>query len=91
LPDDFDTHSASQADLTRYSLFSRELNASHPLEVHNVYSSIFPRQWLVKDRIIPNLEPNIGKPICKDETSWVTHNWAGTGQNMKTHTDVVGT
>jgi hypothetical protein len=98
LPDDFDAHKASQADLTRHGLLFHKPNASHPPEVHQVYNRFFSRQWLAKDRIVPHSEPNIGvthllKGDIKKQadSSWTNYSWAGAGQNTKTYKGVIGT
>lgn len=97
-PDDFDAHKATQADLTRYGLLFRKPNAGHPPEVHDAYNRFFSRQWLAKDRIVPQSEPNIGKTHLlkgdinkQTDTNFTFYTWAGAGQNTNTYTGIIGT
>jgi Peptidase A4 family len=98
LPDDFDPQGATQDDFTHHGLMFRKPNAERTPEIHEIYQRFFSKQWLEKNRIIPESVPHIGithnfkgkLPTKTSNTSWLENSWAGAGQNTKTYTGVVG-
>src|ERR1700723_1859972 len=98
LPDDFDPEGATQHDFTHHGLMFRKPDAEHTPKTHEMYQRFFSKQWLEKDRVIPESVPHIGVthnfrgqlPMKTSNTNWLGNIWAGAGQNTKTYTGVIG-
>jgi hypothetical protein len=98
LPDDFDHKGATQQDFTHHGLMFRKPQVERSPEIDKIYQSFFSRQWLSKDRIIPESVPHIGVthnfkgklPLKVSNTSGLDNVWSGAGQNTKTYTGILG-
>jgi len=97
-PDSFDPRTASQADLTRHGLMWRKPRKEDPPEMRAAWDRAFSRKWLEKDRIVPELHPQLGvthhyrgaKPKQQTNTSYLTRSWAGAGTKTGKWTSVIG-
>jgi hypothetical protein len=63
------------------------------------WDRVFSRKWLKKDRIVPELHPQLGvthhyrgaKPKKQTNTSYLTNSWAGAGTKTGKWTSVIST
>lgn len=81
--DDFDPRTASDADLIKHGvLWPRPGKADVPA-LHAAWDRFFSRPWRAQDRIVPRLEPQIGRTHNLrgakrvEDTSVFSYNWAG--------------
>src|ERR1700674_480282 len=85
-PGDFDSNSASPDDLVKNGIYWRRPAATDDPALVKAWQRFFSRKWLARDRIVPNLEPQIGKthilrkPFRRvSETNFLNADWAGAG------------
>jgi hypothetical protein len=85
-PDDFDPNKAEAAELVKKGMIWRRPAATDNPAVVKAWQKAFSRKWLAKDRIVPQLEPQIGKthllkkPLkAVTEQNFVNSAWAGAG------------
>jgi hypothetical protein len=96
-PDDFDPNAASAEDLVKNGIHWRRPAAGSDPALLKVWRRFFSRKWLAKDRIVPQLAPQIGKthvlgPVRrKDDGSFLATTWAGAGFIGGSWSGVVGT
>jgi hypothetical protein len=83
-PDDFDPNTASPSDLIKNGILWRRPTAADPPALRAAWQKVFSRKWLAKDRIVPVLEPQVGKrhilrkPLKKvTEGNYVNGAWSG--------------
>ncbi|NYF78982.1 G1 family glutamic endopeptidase [Granulicella arctica] len=96
-PDDFDPKTASQLDLIKHGLLWRKPTAEDSPELREAWDRFFSRKWLAKDRIIPKLEPQVGKthnlkklPKKMTDGSYLGTVWSGAGGKTGTWTGIIG-
>lgn len=82
-PDDFDPNTASHTSLIKNGFFWNCPQEGDDPRLITAWENAFSRRWLAKDRIIPHLEPQIGKihfprHLQKTDTKFITdNNWSG--------------
>jgi hypothetical protein len=96
-PADFDPNTATQAELTRQGLLWRKPTASDSPAVQAAWTKVFSQKWDPAKRIIPQLEPQVGKthilkkqPKKQTDGSYLTGAWSGSGSNAGTWTSIIG-
>ncbi len=96
-PDDFDPKSASQQDLLKYGLLWRKPTATDDPSLRAAWDKFFSRKWLAKDRIVPELQPQIGRthnlkhlPTKVSDTSYTGTVWSGAGTKTGKWTSIIG-
>ena len=84
--DDFDPNKASAADLVKNGLLWRRPAPTDNPALVAAWNKVFSRKWLAKDRIIPVLEPQVGKthvlkkPLKQvSDQNFVNGAWSGGG------------
>ncbi len=85
-PKDFDPDTATSAELLKYGLFWRRPGAADHAALVNAWRQVFARRWVAEDRMIPKLEPQIGRthnlrkqPRKMIDGSYLGSQWAGAG------------
>ncbi len=86
-PDSFDLKTASQSELIKHGLPWRKPGPGDPPELQKAWDRFTSRKWLAKDRIVPELHPQLGvthnyrgpKPRQQADTSYLGRVWAGAG------------
>jgi hypothetical protein len=83
-PQGFDATKAGPTELTSYGLLFPKPLPSDDTAVVKAWNDIFARQWLPQDRIVPILEPRVGRthrsrhPLEEQtEGNYKSFNWAG--------------
>ncbi len=97
-PEHFDLKTASKTDLLRHGVLWRKPTASDPPAVHAVWDHFVSRKWLAKDRIIPELHPQVGithlyrgpAPKRQADATYTGQVWAGAGTKTGQWTSVIG-
>jgi hypothetical protein len=97
-PDSFDPNTASQDDLVKQGLRWTKPTAHSAPEVRAAWEKFFSRKWLAKDRIIPELHPQIGRthnyrgpaPKKHKDGTYTGTVWSGAGIKTGTWTSIVG-
>jgi hypothetical protein len=80
--DDFDPRTASAAELRRGILLRRPGLDDAPAQ-RAAWDTVFSRVWRAQDRIVPHLEPQVGRTHRPsgtrhlDDGSYTSSNWAG--------------
>jgi hypothetical protein len=97
LPDDFDPNKASAAELIKNGLLWRRPTEKDDPALQKAWQQVFSRKWLAKDRIIPELHPQIGrshvlkKPLKRGaDTNFVNTAWSGAGTRGGHWTGIIG-
>lgn len=81
-PDSFNYNTATTTSLVKNGmLLRRPVKGDHP-GVVAAWEAVFSRPWLAKDRVIPRLEPQIGKThhlrmVQRTDTGFTSNNWSG--------------
>ncbi len=95
-PDGFDPQTASQTEHSKLGLLWRKPDSSEP-RLKAAWDKFFSRKWLAKDRIVPEMHPQIGRthnlkvlPKKVSDTSYLGSVWAGAGTKTGSWTTVVG-
>jgi hypothetical protein len=95
--DDFDPNSASAANLMKEGIHWRRPDPTDNPALLKAWQRFHSRKWLAKDRIIPQLEPQVGKThtLSKPVTraagqTFLARNWAGAGIRGGAWSSVVG-
>ena len=60
-PDDFDPNTASPSELIKNGILWRRPTATDPPALRAAWDKAFSRKWLAKDRVVPVLEPQVGR------------------------------
>jgi hypothetical protein len=97
-PDSFHPKTASQTELMKHGLMWRKPTASDPPELHAAWEKFFSRKWMEKDRIVPELHPQLGithnyrgpAPRQQADTSYLGRVWAGAGTKTGKWTSIIG-
>jgi hypothetical protein len=96
-PDDFDPNTATPAELLKNGLLFCRPTATDPPVLREAWQKVFSRKWLAKDRIIPVLEPQVGKrhvlkspPKEIANKTYDTYNWAGAAGSGGPFVGVIG-
>ncbi|HEY6347446.1 MAG TPA: G1 family glutamic endopeptidase [Bryobacteraceae bacterium] len=83
-PDDFDPNTASPSELIKNGILWRRPTDADSPALRAAWQKVFSRKWLAKDRIVPVLEPQVGKrhilrkPLKKvTDTNYLSGAWAG--------------
>jgi Peptidase A4 family len=83
-PDDFDPNTASPSELIKNGILWRRPTAADPPALRAAWDKVFSRKWLAKDRVVPVLEPQLGrrhnlrKPLRKvSDTNYLGGAWSG--------------
>jgi hypothetical protein len=83
-PEDFDPNTASATELIRNGILWRRPTATDPAALRAAWDKAFSRKWLAKDRVIPVLEPQVGrkhilrKPLRKiSDGDYLGYAWSG--------------
>jgi hypothetical protein len=97
-PENFDPNKASPSELVRHGLMWRRPTAKDDPELVKAWQKIFSRKWLAKDRIVPKLEPQVGKthflrkePRRAADQSFLSGMWAGSGFRNGSWNGIIGT
>ncbi len=95
--EDFDPNKAGAAELIQHGLPWRRPAATDNPALVKAWQKVFSRKWLAKDRIVPELEPQIGRThILKRPLRRVTDNnflantWAGAGIRGGSWSGIIG-
>jgi hypothetical protein len=85
-PDTFDPNTASSADLIKNGVLWRRPAATDNPALLKAWQTVFSRKWLAADRIVPVLEPQVGKahvlkkaPQKISDQTYLGYAWAGAG------------
>jgi len=85
-PDNFDPNTASAADLVKNGVLWRRPAASDNPALQQAWQTVFSRKWLAKNRIVPALDPQVGKthilkqaPRKLSDQSFLGGAWSGAG------------
>ncbi|HLW70325.1 MAG TPA: G1 family glutamic endopeptidase [Candidatus Binataceae bacterium] len=85
-PDNFDPNKANATELIKQGLFWRRPKPTDDPAIVKAWDKVFSRKWLAKDRIVPKLEPQIGKthllrrPLGRvTDQNFVNGAWSGGG------------
>ena len=97
-PDSFDPNTASQTDLIKYGLMWRKPTASDPPGLRAAWSRFFARKWLSRDRIVPELHPQLGvthnrrgRALTQQaDATYTGEVWSGAGTKTGKWTTVIG-
>ena len=97
-PDSFDLKSASQSEMMKHGLMWRRPTPEDPPELRAAWNKFSSRKWLAKDRIVPELHPQLGRthnyrgpaPVLQADASYTGKVWAGAGTKTGQWTSVVG-
>jgi hypothetical protein len=83
-PDDFDPNTASQSDLLKNGTLWRRPTAADPPSLRAVWQKVFSRKWLAQDRVMPVMEPQVGRvhilkraPRKVGDMNYLGGAWAG--------------
>jgi peptidase A4-like protein len=82
-PTDFDPNRASSHEMMKHGLLLRRPSTDQDApEVIAAWKKAFSRKWLPKDRVVPHLEPRIGRTHqmragVKTNTGYTSNNWGG--------------
>jgi hypothetical protein len=94
---DFDPNKASVTDLVKNGFHLRRPAATDDPALSNAWQKFFSRKWLAKDRIVPELHPQIGRthllkaPVKKvTDQSFLATTWSGAGIRGGTVNGVIG-
>ncbi len=94
---DFDPNKASAADLIKNGLLWRRPAATDDPALMAAWQKVFSRQWLAKDRIVPQSVPQIGKthllkkPMRQvSDANFVNTAWSGAGIRSGSWTGIIG-
>jgi hypothetical protein len=94
---DFDPNKASAAELIKSGLLWRRPAATDDPALLKAWQQVFARKWLAKDRIIPELHPQLRrthalkKPLTKvADSSYLGNAWAGAGTVGGAWTGIIG-
>jgi hypothetical protein len=60
-PDDFDPNTASPAALIKHGFLWRRPRPGDDPALHTAWERAFSRRWRAEDRLVPELEPQVGK------------------------------
>lgn len=95
LPSNFDSHAATQHDLTHHGLMFRKPTTDQP---HKLFTKLLSEKYRA---VVPVSVPHLGvthnykgkarATKTANTTNWLGHVWAGAGQNTQTYTGVIGT
>jgi len=96
-PNDLDVSKASPAELVRSGLLWRRPSAADDPALQRAWRKVFSREWLARDRIVPQLHPQLRKthalkrPMRKvGDTNFVNSAWAGAGTRGGSWTGAIG-
>ena len=96
-PDSFNPRTASQLDLIKQGLLWRKPTTADGPSLQAAWDKFFSHKWLAKDRIVPVLEPQIGKthnlkklPTKVTDTSYNGTMWSGAGTKTGKWTSIIG-
>jgi hypothetical protein len=104
-PDTFDPKTATQSELIKHGLLWRKPAPGDPVELHKAWDRFFSRQWLARDRVVPESHPQTGtthlyrgeKPRLQTgatgpqkDTTYVGKVWAGAGTKTGKWTSIIG-
>jgi hypothetical protein len=85
-PDNFDPNTASATELIKQGVLWRRPTAGDPPSVQQAWKKVFSRKWLEKDRLVPQLAPQIGKthnlrkPLVNPvDQNFLNGAWSGAG------------
>jgi hypothetical protein len=88
-PDDFDPNTASPSELIKNGILWRRPSATDPPALRAAWDKVFSRKWLAKDRVVPVLEPQVGrkhiltKPLRKiSDDTYSSGSWSGAYVNI---------
>ena len=96
--DSFDPKTASQSDLLKHGMLWRKPTASDSPEMRGAWDKFFARKWLAKDRLVPELHPQLGVthnfrgPAPKKQTdgTYTGKVWSGAGTKTGKWTSIIG-
>jgi hypothetical protein len=84
--DDFDPLTANAEELTKHGVLWRRPGANDSPALMKAWERVYSRKWQAKDRIVPKLEPQVGrthhlrKPLKRvTDQNFVSGTWAGAG------------
>jgi len=87
-PDGFDVHTATQAELNAQGLLWNRPPTDQPSVPLDIWNKFFSRNWQAKDRIVPEMEHQVGKThhhkgqsTKKSDTTYTDTEWSGAGVN----------
>jgi len=96
-PDAFDPKAASQLDLMKQGLLWRKPAAGDPPALQAAWNKFFSRKWLAKDRIVPEMHPQIGRthnlkvqPKKQSDGTYLGTVWSGAGTKTGTFSSIIG-
>ena len=96
-PDSFNPKTASQLELIKHGLLWRKPTAEDAPALHAAWDKFFSRKWLEKDRIVPEMHPQIGRthnlkvlPTKVTDTNYNGTVWAGAGTKTGKWTGIIG-
>lgn len=81
-PDYFDPNTAGSADLIKHGMLWRRPAATDAPALREAWKKAFSRKWLAKDRIVPELEVQVGKThrlkgLKKTNGGFTSYAWSG--------------
>ncbi len=68
-PDSFNPNTASETDLIKNGILWRRPTATDNPALKQAWDKVFSRKWLAADRIIPIMEPQVGRKRVLNKTS----------------------
>ena len=84
--EDFDPNTASADELIKNGVFWRRPDATEQPSLARAWQRVFSRKWLANDRIVPELEPQVGrthqlrKPLRQaTDQNFLVGTWSGAG------------
>jgi hypothetical protein len=96
-PEDFDPHKASSAQLVKHGLLWRKPGGGDDPALMKAWEKVFSRKWPASHRIVPELDPQIGKmhilrkPLRRaGNQNFLNGAWAGAGFRTGSWTGIVG-
>jgi Peptidase A4 family len=81
--DDFDPRTAAPAELARHGIMVRPPGPDDPAAARAAWDTVFSRVWRAQDRVIPTLEPQVGRTHKPrgvkrvGDASFTSDNWSG--------------
>jgi hypothetical protein len=97
-PAGFDLKTASQSDLMKQGLMWRKPAPGDPPQLQAAWDRFTSRQWLEKDRIVPESHPQLGvthnyrgaAPKKQTDNTYTGQVWAGAGTKTGKWTSIIG-
>jgi hypothetical protein len=95
--DNFDPNTASATELIKQGLLWRRPTSADPPAFQQAWKKVFSRKWLAKDRIVPQMEVQVGKThnlrkplVNAADQNFLNGAWSGAGMRGGPWAGIIG-